>query len=143
MPELRECLAHYWFLLWFFDLYNSKTSFQLIALWADATPAEEKKVSAQDGHVYRLTATSSVKRGSKGAQTPLWPLDFTVTKDTPDPPSIQTLELKGVSTTSRAIILDMGPQFLKVSAFELKCNLEALLTAYSVSVPNAYVDSIL
>ncbi|KDR72183.1 hypothetical protein GALMADRAFT_765703 [Galerina marginata CBS 339.88] len=109
MPEIRECIAHYLCMLWFFGFcLREKLDLQLLALWADASEKEEKKL-APDGLVYRLDASSTVVRGNANAQTSLWPGPFKKTKANPDPPSIRTLKLKGVSYSNRTIILDMGP----------------------------------
>jgi hypothetical protein len=115
MPEYRECRAHHLLMMWFYQYLRLQvTSFRLLGLWADASKEEAKRVGAADGHVYRLEATCKVKRGTNSAQTPLWPPDFAITASQCNPPSIQALELKGVSTTSRAIILNLGPLSLKV-----------------------------
>ncbi|KAG6912239.1 hypothetical protein DXG01_016042, partial [Tephrocybe rancida] len=117
MPEIRECLAHYFYILWFFQWWIKfylGSSLKLVALWADACTGEATHIEAAgNSHVYRLGATSTIYRGANKAQTSLWLEMWKKTAQNPDPPSIQTLELKAVDTTSRAIILDMGLLRLK------------------------------
>ena len=114
MPEIRECIAHFLCMLWFFQhCLDMNYDLHLLALWADATEKEAKKL-APDGHVYCLDASSSVYRGNTNSQTSLWPPTFRVTKSNPNPPSIQTLEWKGVSYSNRAIILNMGSLYFQV-----------------------------
>ena len=105
-------------MLWFFQFcLEQKLDLQVLALWADASEKEEKKL-APNGLVYRLDASSTVARGSRNAQTTLWPGPFQKTKKNPNPPSIQTLGLKGVTYSNRTIILDMGPLHFQVSFFQ-------------------------
>lgn len=111
---MRECLASYLILLWFFLFHQGQTSFQLLGLWADATGAEEKRL-ARDKLVFRLDASCTIKRGTQNVQTSLWPPMWLKKRKESEPPSIQTLEWKGVATTSRAIILDLGALQLQVS----------------------------
>ncbi|RDB17730.1 hypothetical protein Hypma_001157 [Hypsizygus marmoreus] len=116
MPEYRECLAHFLLLLWWVSHYKALTPLSLVALWADASKTEEAKIpGTRDGHVYWLDATSVVTRGTNGAQTWLWPSMWRKTSRQLNPPSIQTLSLRDITMTSRAVILDMGPLFLKLS----------------------------
>ena len=108
MPELRECIAHFLYMSHFFQYCIEKgIDLSLIGLWADATEAESHLL-APDGLVYCLSASSKVKRGSRSAQTSLWPEMWKITHTQPDPPSIQSLVWKGVHWTSRAIVMDMG-----------------------------------
>ncbi|KAF8150037.1 hypothetical protein B0H34DRAFT_633671, partial [Crassisporium funariophilum] len=83
-------------------------------LWADTSdkPAETK---LSNGKVYKLEATSTVKRGSMSAQTPLWPQMWIKTVENPNPPAIEALIWQGVSYTNRSIIMDFG-----VLHFQLK-----------------------
>lgn len=113
MPEYWESFAHYLLFLWFFTSLCFFTSFKLLALWADASKAEA--VGAQDGHVYILEGDRTIMRGINKAQAPLFPPQLVMTKDWPHPPSIQSLELQGVATTSWAIVLNLGGPSLKVS----------------------------
>ncbi|KAF8072162.1 hypothetical protein FPV67DRAFT_1779227 [Lyophyllum atratum] len=118
MPEYqyRECVAHYLVLLWWYEHWKLKTPLALIALWADGSKTEAANSSnASDGHVYRLDATCDVIRGTSGAQTSLWPPTWKKTRKNPNPPSINTLSLKDITMTGRAVILDLGKLFLKFS----------------------------
>lgn len=119
MPEIRECIAHYLCMLWFLQFcLEQKLDLQVLALWADASEKEEKKL-APNGLVYHLDASSTVARGSWNAQTTLWPGPFQKTRKNPNPPSIQTLGLKGVTYSNRTIILDMGPLHFQVSFYSI------------------------
>lgn len=127
MPEYRESWAHYLLFLWFFNSLRFFTSFKLLALWANASKAEAGSVGAQDGHVYILEGDRTIMRGTNKAQTPLFPPQLVMTKDRPHPPSIQSLELQGVATTSRAIVLNLGGLSLKVSIIAITYHLHAEL----------------
>ncbi|KAF8236749.1 hypothetical protein L208DRAFT_1154484, partial [Tricholoma matsutake] len=87
----------------------------LQALWADASKEEEQSVGAENGHVFQLTPDSKIKHGTNCAQTPLYPQMLSKTKDQQNPPPLTTLELKDVSRTVHAIILDFGSACLKLS----------------------------
>lgn len=145
MPEYRECWAHYFFILFFFLFHRYTTSWKLIALWADAVKKTEP--GAKKGYVYSLDATSTALRGQHNHQTPLYPPMFRQkaikkadkrepkpepkpmavevgipdkeAKKAPKPPTLQDLELRAVSTTNRAIILDLGHLVLKVGTIDL------------------------
>ncbi|KAF8887652.1 hypothetical protein CPB84DRAFT_1749702 [Gymnopilus junonius] len=116
MPEFRESLAHflYFFAMW--NLYKGKTSFVLFGLWADYTAAEVKRTGkGKEGLVQKLDSTCAFKRGTKGCQTLLFPQSFRKSKARPNPSSLQTLELKKVEHTSRAIFFTFGSMCLKVA----------------------------
>ncbi|KAF8240414.1 hypothetical protein L208DRAFT_1420413 [Tricholoma matsutake] len=115
MPEYCESWAHYLLMLWFFQLLLPITSFKVMALWADALQAEAKRVGASDGQVYCLDPTCTIKRGTNHKQTPLWLPQLAISTKQPNPPSIESLELKGVATTSRSMILNLGPVSLKLA----------------------------
>jgi hypothetical protein len=117
MPEFRECLAHYliFSLFWEYQRDQLKANFQLLGLLADLTNEEVRRThTAQDGLVQRLGPTCNFKRGCNLGQTDLYPALLRSTSKNPNPPSIQTLELRRVNHTSRAILLDFGVVHLKV-----------------------------
>jgi hypothetical protein len=117
MPEIRECIAHFIWILCFFDWCNlHDINLQLLGLWADASEAEAPKL-APDGLVYRLNSSSTVQRGSRGSQTSLWPLMCRLSPKNPNPLLIETLVWKGVENahTCRAVILNFGELYLQVS----------------------------
>lgn len=138
MPEYRECWAHYLFILLFL-LSHSDNNWNLIALWADSVKDSEPGAN-KSGHVYELPPTSTAERGQNNKQTPLYPPMLrqkppkkpTKSKPTPTPSdsaktskppqeiqpaplTIKDLKLRNVHPTNRAVILDLGPVFLKVS----------------------------
>ncbi|KAF8220207.1 hypothetical protein L208DRAFT_1335099 [Tricholoma matsutake] len=115
MLEYHESRAHYLLMLWFYQLLILLTSFKLLGLWADASQAEAKHLGTSDGQVYHLDATCAVKRGTNHKQTLLWPPQLAISAKQPNPPSIETLELKGVATTSHSIVLNLGPVSLKLA----------------------------
>lgn len=117
MPEFRECLAHYliFLLFWKYLRDQLRANFRLLGLLADLTNEEVKRTHmAQDGLVQRLGPTCNFKRGCNLGQTDLYPSPFRCTSKNPNPPSIQSLELRGINHTSRAILLDFGVVHLKV-----------------------------
>lgn len=119
MPEFRESLAHYLYFLWFWHHNKKKTSFVLLGLWADFTAKEAKRTrKALDGLVQPLDSTCNFKRGSKGAQTSLYPPTFRKTRQRPDPDlNAAGLELQAIDMTGRAIFLHFGALRLKVWYF--------------------------
>lgn len=83
---------------------RSRTSGQMALKW---------NPDLKDGNVYRLDASSGVTRGNTNGQTSLWPPMWRNRRGYMPPP-IQTLELKAIDTTYRAIILDLGALWLQV-----------------------------
>lgn len=115
MPEMRECIAHFLFLLWFLQYcLENGIDLRLLDLWADASKTEEKSL-APDGLVYCLDALSTVYRGTCGAQSSLWPPMWRKVKGKPDPPLIQSLKWEAVSFSNRAIVMNLGPLHFQVS----------------------------
>ncbi len=116
MPELRECVAHYFILLRFIQhCADNGIELNLIGLWSDATQ-KEKEFKEHNGMVYKLDAKSKVKRGTNNAQTSLWPDMWKESKKKPPRPSqaITTLKLAKVTYTNRAIILHLGALVFQV-----------------------------
>src|ERR1700728_3422350 len=114
MPEFRECLAHYIFIIWLWN--NHKSEYILLGLWADLTDSEVKRSGlAKNGLVQKLRPTSTIKRGSKGSQTCIYPPTLQKTKKIQNPAPLSMLELKEISHNPRAIFLDFGSLRLKVS----------------------------
>lgn len=135
MPESRETLAA-WLLIYLalLELLRNHASLNVLALWADASKPEAKFISeAADGHVYRLDASSQVKRGNKSHQTPLWPPMFSQNSD------LATLNWRGARTTSRAIILNLGPLYLQV--FLLLSITILVFNTPLASLPYPHIDS--
>lgn len=141
MPEYRECLAHY-FLLQHLLSYYGYPSLLVQALWADASKSEEKSSGAQDGHVVQLENTCNWKRGNRGGQTPLFPPMFSSSKKNPNPPSVQTLELKNFSTTGRAITLNFNAAALQV-CFLLISLIDKLIFLSLDGLSNALFSTVL
>lgn len=109
MPEIRECIAHSLFLLWFYEYcLENQVDLTLLGLWADAPDNNPGEQRLANGSVYRLEATSTAARGTNGAQTSLWPPMWQKTVTGEDPPTLDRLKLQGVDYTTRAIIMDMG-----------------------------------
>ncbi|KAJ3506414.1 hypothetical protein NLJ89_g6883 [Agrocybe chaxingu] len=117
MPESREGTASYLVVDEFFTENHDKTNLKLLALYADASEAEEQQYGAQDGHVFLLKSDTTVKRGSRKRQTPLFPQQLAVTAEQPNPPSISSMNLvlQEVASTSRAIVLNFGELSLKLA----------------------------
>jgi len=116
MPEIRECIAHFLFLLWFYEYcLKNHLDLTLLGLWADAPDNNPGEKKLANGSVYRLQATSTAVRGANRAQTPLWPPMWRKTASQDDPPPLNQLKLQGVSCTNRAIIMDMGELKFQVS----------------------------
>ncbi|KAF8054957.1 hypothetical protein FPV67DRAFT_1459652 [Lyophyllum atratum] len=117
MPEYREVLAHFFTLQELFQFHQDTSSWYVIALWADASEKEATRLkhipAVKEGHVYQLSAKTTAVRGSRYVQTSLWPDMWRKTSSNRNPPPIQSLQLQGLSTTNRAIILDLGLLHLK------------------------------
>lgn len=112
MPEYRECIAHFLFLLWFLEYCQHKNlDLHVLGLWADKVKGKavrNRKIPASKDLVFQLCNTSKDKRGRKGNQGFLWPPMWQKGSKNQDPPSINRLEWKDVRTTTRAIVLDFG-----------------------------------
>jgi hypothetical protein len=116
MPEYREVLSHFLFCQWLWQR-NRDLPWNVVGLWADITTDEEnkmKKPKQNRHHVYSLDNSCKIVRGHCGSQTPIWPPMWAKTRANPNPTSITMLALRGMETTNRAIILDLGPLLLKV-----------------------------
>ncbi|KIM47141.1 hypothetical protein M413DRAFT_64021 [Hebeloma cylindrosporum] len=109
MPEYRECIAHFLFLLWFLRYCQQKgLDLHVLGLWTDKTAGKKGKKPKPTDLVFMLDHNSKDKRGNAGNQGYLWPPMWRKSSENPNPPSISLLELQGVRTTSRAIILNFG-----------------------------------
>jgi hypothetical protein len=116
MPEIRECIAHFLFLLWFYEYcLENHLDLTLLGLWADTPDNNPGEQKLANGSVYKLDATSTASRGTNGAQTFLWPPMWRKTASEQDPPTLDRLKLQGVGCTNRAIIMDMGDLKFQVS----------------------------
>jgi hypothetical protein len=120
MPEIREVIAHFLIIL-FFWLYMSLNglSLLLLGIWADATMAEQRKAVLKDspaaqGHVIRLNDylpfSRTLMRGNCNSQSAIWPPHLT---------NLSGLTLKRPSLFCRGVILDFGLAALKVRIFYL------------------------
>jgi hypothetical protein len=109
MPEIRECIAHFLSLLWFYeDCLENHLDLTLLGFWADAPDNNSGEQKLANESVYKLKAMSTVARGTNGAQTFLWPPIWRKTASQVDPPSLDQLKLQDVDYTNWAIIMDMG-----------------------------------
>ena len=66
MPEIRECITHFLFLLWFYeDCLENHLDLTLlpVGLWADAPDNNSGEKKLENGSVYKLEATSTAARG--------------------------------------------------------------------------------
>lgn len=114
MPELRECLASGLILLWFLQRgQRDNWDLKVLKLWADLTDEESAKHQS-DGNVVCLTPSSKFKRGNQGHQYPLYPPQLKALSSSPILP-VEGLELKNVTPTPRAVILDLGLLSLRVA----------------------------
>lgn len=117
MPEIRECITHFLFLLWFYEYcLENHLDLTLLGLWADAPDHSPGEKKLANGSVYKLEATSTAARGTNGAQTFLWPPMWRKTASQVDPPTLDQLKLQGVDYTNWAIIMDMGELKFQVSS---------------------------
>ncbi|KAJ7726738.1 hypothetical protein B0H14DRAFT_3519017 [Mycena olivaceomarginata] len=70
---------------------------------------------ARDGLPYEIESDCTVKRGINKAQSPVYPPMWRTTSKTKSATNLlQTLALKGLSYSYRALILDLGPLFLSI-----------------------------
>jgi hypothetical protein len=117
MPEYRESWVHFLLARHIFTS-EQNLDWTVLGLWADATKKEARAARANSlqraGHVYPLDASSTIKRGTNGAQTSVWPQMWRQMKKGPTPPSIQTLRLCNMESAGRSITLDFGPLCLMV-----------------------------
>ncbi|KAF8223204.1 hypothetical protein L208DRAFT_1381548 [Tricholoma matsutake] len=83
-------------MLWFYQLLSVLMSFKPLGLWVDALQAEAKQ------------------RGTNHKQTLLWLPQLVISAKQCNPPSIETLKLKGGAMMSHSMILNLGPVSLKL-----------------------------
>ncbi|KAH7919662.1 hypothetical protein BV22DRAFT_1050902 [Leucogyrophana mollusca] len=116
MPEYRECLAAFKTIeRWFKDISTGAIGLPLQAIWADATEDERntsKDARVKNGLVYRLSHTTKIKRGTNRAQKPVYPPGVWSNRSKPAPLSL--LNLQGVHTSPRNVILNLGKLWLQV-----------------------------
>ncbi|KAH7906202.1 hypothetical protein BJ138DRAFT_1117790 [Hygrophoropsis aurantiaca] len=115
MPEYRECLAsNKTIQRWFSDV-SGKLNLSLLAIWADTTEAERKTIKdplARAGLVYKIPHTTTIKRGTNGAQKQVYPPGPWSKRVDPRP--LTSLVLRGIHASPRNVILDMTEQWLQV-----------------------------
>jgi hypothetical protein len=123
MPEVRESEAS-------FRIANAAVTKLLdagvhLAVEGIEIDASEKEAArfrkghpARDGLPYEIESDCTVKRGINKAQSPVYPPMWRTTSKTKSATNlVQTLALKGLSYSYRALILDLGPLFLSVTVF--------------------------
>ncbi|KAF9040022.1 hypothetical protein BJ165DRAFT_1531007 [Panaeolus papilionaceus] len=115
MPESQEEDASFILVTEFFKTWKDKTEFNLLGIHADTTNNKSKAYNAVDGHVIRLLPTCTIKRGSSGNQTPVWPPAFASACHNGPLPPLSSLVLQGAHPANRAIILDFKNYFLKLN----------------------------
>ncbi|KAF7321215.1 hypothetical protein HMN09_00210500 [Mycena chlorophos] len=113
MPELRETTASGLIALHGFRLASAQgTDWTLLGIECDATKQEAKKAGATErarqGLVYALHDSSKVQRGQRSHQSPVYPQILEEDEE------LESLALRGLESTHRALILDMGPAWLMV-----------------------------
>ena len=96
----------------FHEEHQSEDTRRVRALHADGTQTEvaraKKGTHLSKGHVSKLDATCTWKRGNVKSQTGLWPPMWRKLRSQQSPPSIEELQLKNIQYTSRTLILDLG-----------------------------------
>lgn len=107
MPEIRECLAFYHIARnWFERAQKDEQLLHIQCIWADAADSNHSETKlTKDGLPFVLPNTSTIKRGNKGSQYPLFPPTLRMTKRRPDPPALNTYQLFEVDKTMRSLIL--------------------------------------
>ncbi|KAF6753157.1 hypothetical protein DFP72DRAFT_849513 [Ephemerocybe angulata] len=129
MPELVEGLAHCLVVQWGLQLYGDGP-FPVLNLYADLTGTEADDAKITTGLVQQLNSSCEMRRGTCGNQTPL--LAEELCGDSPLP--ITALSLRQVHYSVRAMVLDLGPLWLKASMRMLTERKLAYLTHTSVQV---------
>ncbi|KAJ7872465.1 hypothetical protein B0H14DRAFT_3860345 [Mycena olivaceomarginata] len=120
MPEVRESEAS-------FRIANAAVTKLLdagvhLAVEGIEIDASEKEAArfrkghpARDGLPYEIESDCTVKHGINKAQSPVYPPMWRTTSKTKSATNlVQTLALKGLSYSYRALILDLGPLFLSI-----------------------------
>lgn len=114
MPELVEGIAHFLTTLWALALYGYGP-WPVLALWVDLTKTEAEAARLKTGLVQRLHQKSTMKRGTNKRQTPLLAEELILSPDNPSPIPITALTLRAVHHSVRALIVDLGVLWLRVS----------------------------
>src|ERR1700681_2426088 len=78
MPEYRESLISQLLISnWMLSMVANSGSLHVLNIWIDATDSEQVSFPpgspARNGHVYAITDTSTVVRGQKNSQKPIYP----------------------------------------------------------------------
>ncbi|KAF9526395.1 hypothetical protein CPB83DRAFT_817219, partial [Crepidotus variabilis] len=116
MPEFRECLAHYFILLWFLQLcLENEWDLTVLGLWCDPRTTILSESRKRKALVMQLSNRSSEKRGHKTSQSYLWPAMWRESRTNPNPPSITTLKLQSVFFTPRSARIDFGALYFQLS----------------------------
>ncbi|KII87835.1 hypothetical protein PLICRDRAFT_54882 [Plicaturopsis crispa FD-325 SS-3] len=119
MPELRECFGHYLVAQQYFERIRNNSDLTVRALWADALEQDKDLARApKDSRwahdlVDTIDCYCTIERGIHKAQKslypPMWRRKARSKKQSPSPsPPISSLQLQGIETTSRTLVLDLG-----------------------------------
>jgi len=128
MPEYRECIAHFLFLSWFLQYCQQKgLDLHVLGHWTEKTAGKNAKKPKTTDVVFRPDHNSKDKWGNAGNQGYLWPPMWQKSSENLNPPSISLLELQGVHTTSRAIILKFGILHFQVRLLNITLWIFAIL----------------
>ncbi|KAF6765343.1 hypothetical protein DFP72DRAFT_201838 [Ephemerocybe angulata] len=114
MPEIVEGFAHFLTAKWALDLFGD-SSRCVQAIWADFTAKESAAAEIPHGMVQKLTPGTRIRRGTHRRQTPVLAAEL---QDVPDNLSrieITDLEIKDVHHSVRALIVDLGPLWLRLA----------------------------
>lgn len=118
MPEDREKHAHAIVMKKLFDkLVSDGCDFRLLGIWVDGTNKEQEKARRgtrlHEGHVFKIDPTCKFVRGSRKAQTLVFPAMYAPAtgrgaSKAPPPPPLSELVLTDMSEGSRSVCLEFG-----------------------------------
>ncbi|KAJ7232123.1 hypothetical protein C8J57DRAFT_1250775 [Mycena rebaudengoi] len=119
MPEVRELLASILLALAIYrEGVEAGADFTLESIQYDMSRKEAAHAGASPeakaGLPVLLDASSTVKRGCKDSQNPIYPPMWKPSRSNPDPPTLDSLKLKAITHTHWALILDFGCLYLMV-----------------------------
>ena len=116
MPELPEGIAHYISAKKTLDLLNDACR-EVIAIHGDFTGKESKAQKVKTGMIQKLTPQCRIVRGQCSNQTALLAEALQDRPNNPSPIPITDLVIKGVYHSVRALIVDLGPVWLRVRVY--------------------------
>lgn len=121
MPKYGESwISQLLIYLWMLWMLSVGGTLDILNIWIDATDTEQASFPvgsrAREGHVYPIDDTSTVIRGQRNSQRPIYPPMYAKSGV---PLSARGLRLQAVQFAARNVIMGFGPLWVQVSHITL------------------------